>query len=453
MSEQSMIKDLTSGRPLRQLVMFSLPFMLSNFLQQAYSLADMVIVGQFVGSSGLAAASNATDIIFLFFFVCMGFTTAGQIIVSQHIGAGQRERLSDSIGTLFTFTLAIGVLSTVLSLIFCDRLLGLLNIPEEAFDYAHEYAIVCSLGNIPVFGYNAICAVLRGMGDSRHPTIFVAISASLNIGLDLLFVGPLKMECFGAALATVIAQTIAFLISLGFIYKNREAFGFDFKLRSFAVKKVEFSALIKLGVPIALQNVLVSISFMFVASRINVFGVVPAAVTAVGNKLSVAATICTNALCTAGSSIVAQNFAAGKFKRVGKTTLYILLISVVFTTLLSLIVAIFPEQIFGLFDSNPDVVAMSHAFVPAAIISFLGFAGRSAVLAFINGIGFSSLAFFGGLLDGIVARIGLAVLLGEVAGLGVQGYWIGSAIAGNVFALIGIVYYSMGTWKKRRAIV
>ena len=170
-----MIRDLTSGRPLRQLVLFSLPFMLSNFLQQAYTLADMVIVGQFVGSPGLAAASNASDIIFMFFFICLGFTTSGQIIVSQHIGANRRERLSTSIGTLFSFTLL--------------------------------------LGNIPVFGYNAVCAVLRGMGDSRHPTIFVAIASALNIVLDLIFVGPLKMACFGAALATVIAQTISCVIS------------------------------------------------------------------------------------------------------------------------------------------------------------------------------------------------------------------------------------------------
>ena len=447
-----MIKDLTSGRPLRQLVLFSLPFMLSNFLQQAYTLADMVIVGQFVGSPGLAAASNASDIIFLFFFICLGFTTSGQIIVSQHIGAGRRERLSTAIGTLFSFTLLLGAVCTVLPIVFCDRLLGLLNIPEESFSYAHDYAIVCCLGNIPVFGYNAVCAVLRGMGDSRHPTIFVAIASALNIVLDLIFVGPLKMACFGAALATVIAQTVSFIIAVSFIYRRRAAFGFDFRLRSFAIDRAECASLVKLGIPIALQNVLVSISFMFVSSRINVYGVVAAAVTAVGNKLSIAATICTNALYTAGSSIVAQNFAARKLDRVGQTTLYILIISVIFTAILSLLVALLPEQIFGLFDSNPEVIKMSHAFVPAAVISLLGFAGRSAALAFVNGIGFSSLAFAGGLLDGIVARIGLALLLGEALGLGVQGYWIGSALAGHMLFVIGLVYYFMGTWKKRSAI-
>ena len=437
---------------MKQLITFSLPFMLSNFLQQAYTLADMIIVGRFVGSAGLAATSNAGDAIVLFFFVCMGFASSGQIIISQHIGSGNRERISSAIGTLFTFILILGAASTVLALVFGDYLLRFIRIPEESMAYAHSYAMVCFCGNIPVFAYNAIAAVLRGMGDSRHPTIFVAISAILNILLDLLFVGPLNMGCFGAALATVLAQTIAFLVSLIFVYRNRDVFGFDFKLKSFRIDRNEFSTLIGLGFPIALQNVAIVVSMMFVNAHINAYGLIPAAVTAVGNKFTLVATICTGALNVAGSSIIAQNFAAGKLQRVSLTLLDSLLIGLGFCLLLAGLVALFPEQTFALFDSNPEVIAMGRTYVPIAVINFIGFATRSTALAFINGIGYSRLGFVGGILDGIILRIGLALLFGDILGMEVFGYWLGSSLAGHAFTVIGVVYYASGRWKTRKPI-
>ncbi len=453
MKNESMIRDLTTGSPIKQLISFSLPFMLSNLLQQAYTLADMVIVGQFVGSVGLAAASNAGEIVFLFLFICMGFTSSGQIIISQHIGAGSKDKISSAIGTMFSFTFILGVVSTVLPLIFGDVFLRWIRIPEEAFSEAHDYAVVCYFGMIPVFGYNAISAVLRGMGDSKHPMMFVMIASVLNVVLDIIFVGPLGMACFGAALATVLSQVVAFIVSLTFVYRRRESFGFDFKLRSFAIDSRQLKTLVKLGVPIALQSCTVSLSMLFVNACINGFGVVAAAVTAVGNKITILATICTNALNTAGSSIVAQNFAAGKLKRVSRTLLDILAIGMAFVLLLCVLVVLFPEEIFAIFDPNPEVVAMSHDYVSIAVISLIGFATRSTVFAFINGISFSGLAFVGGLIDGLVARIGLAFFFGYAMEMGVSGFWLGSALAGHVFTVIGIVYYAAGTWRKRKPII
>lgn len=453
MKDETMIRDLTTGNPIKQLISFSLPFMLSNLLQQVYTLADMVIVGQFVGSVGLAAASNAGEIVFMFLFICMGFTSSGQIIISQHIGAGSKDKISSAIGTMFTFTFILGIFCTIFPLVFGDVFLGWIKIPEEAFSEAHDYATVCYFGMIPVFGYNAISAVLRGMGDSKHPMIFVIIASVINVVLDIIFVGPLEMACFGAALATVIAQTIAFIISLIFVYKRREQFGFDFKLKSFAIDKRQLSTLVRLGVPIALQSCSVSASMLFVNSCINSYGVVAAAVTAVGNKITILATICTTALNTAGSSIVAQNFAAGKLKRVSRTLLDILIIGLAFVVLLAVLVMLFPEEIFRIFDSNPEVIAMSHDYVIVAVISLIGFATRAAVFAFINGISFSGLAFAGGLIDGLVARIGLSLLFGYAMNMGVFGFWLGSAVAGHVFTVIGIVYYAAGTWRKRKPII
>lgn len=451
--QESLIHDLTTGNPVRQLLVFSVPFILANLLQQVYNLADMVIVGQFVGSAGLTAASNAGELATLFLFVSMGFASAGQILISQHIGAGNRDRLNRTIGTLFTFSFALAAAFTIFSLIICDWSLQFVNIPEAAMDYAHDYAMTYFCGMIPVFGYNMISSILRGMGDSKHPFVFIAIAAVLNIVLDLLFVGVFGMACFGAALATVISQTVSFIISVIFLYRRKEAFGFDFKLRSFAIDRRELKPIVKLGLPIAVQSVAISGSMIFINACVNNLGLIAAATTAVGNKLTLIATICTNALQTAGNSVVAQNFAARKYQRVSVTLGCILGFSMVFCVVLGVLVLIFPEQIFSIFDRDPEVLALSHRYAIYCAISLIGFATRAASFALLNGIGYASFSFIASVADGIVARIGFSLLFGEVMQMGIEGYWLGGAIAGNVIGVICLFYYFTGRWKKRDLLV
>ncbi len=453
MSKASLSTDLTTGRPFRQLVTFSIPFIISNLLQQAYNLADMAIVGRFIGSAGLSAASAGGEIAMFYLFLCMGFGAAGQIIIAQNVGIGNQKGVSRTIGTLFTLQFIFGAILCTLSIVICDPFLRILNVPEEAFQFAHEYSLVLFAGMIPVFGYNTVSSILRGMGDSKHPMMFIALSASLNVVLDLLFVGPLQMGCFGAALATVLAQTIAFIVSITFLIRNKEAFGFDFKLRSFAMDKAILKTIFSLGLPLTLQNAAVSISMLYVNSYINAMGVVASAATAVGNKVTLLATICTQALTTAGSSIVAQNFAAGKHKRVSLTVVYILIISLVYCGIMALLLLLFPEQIFGIFDRNPEVLALGRLYAPIGAINFIGFASRAPAMGFINGIGFSKLSFVTGFVDGIVARIGLSLLFGITMGMGITGFWLGSTLAGYVFLFVGVVYYAMGTWRKRKPLV
>lgn len=453
MNEKTMIRDLTQGNPMKQLLSFAFPFVLANLLQQAYNLADMVIVGRFVGSAGLSAASAGGELATVFLFIAVGFCSAAQIIISQHIGAGDRDRVSNTIGTLATFVFAIAAVSMVIALSACDALIRLLSVPEEAKAYAHDYSFVYYLGMIPVFGYNAVSSVLRGMGDSKRPFLFIAIAATTNIVLDLLFVGPLKMECLGAALATVISQTISFIIAVIYLYRRKEAFGFDFKLKSFKIDRRELAAILKLGFPLSIQSVAVSVSMLFIARFINTYGVVASAATAVGNKITLLATICTAAMSTAGNSIVAQNFGAKKLDRVSKTLGCILIVCLVFTMLLAAVFAIMPEKVFSFFDKDPEVLALARTYVPSCAIGLLGFATRAASMAFINGIGHSKLSFAAGFIDGIIARIGLSLLLGISMGMGIQGFWLGSALAGNVIGIIALVYYCSGKWKTRKLLV
>ncbi len=448
-----MIRDLTEGNPVRQLLAFSLPFIFANLLQQLYNMADMVIVGQFVGSAGLTAASNGGELATFFLFISMGFASAGQIIISQHIGAGNRDRLNNTIGTLFSFCLLLAAVLTVLSLLICDWALRFVKVPAEALDYAHDYAFTYFCGMIPVFGYNMVSSILRGMGDSRHPFIFVAIAAVLNIALDLLFVGVLHMACFGAAFATVISQSVSFVISIIFLYRRRESFGFDFRLRSFRLDRRELKPILTLGLPISIQSMAISGSMIFINACINKLGLTAAAATAVGNKITLLATISTQAMQTAGNSIVAQNFAARKFKRVSVTLGWILGFCSAYCMLLAALILIFPEQIFSLFDKDPSVLALARPYSVICVLSLIGFATRAAAFSLLNGIGYASLSFVASILDGIVARIGFSLLFGEAFHMGVRGYWLGGAIAGNVIGVIVLFYYLSGRWKTRKLLV
>lgn len=453
MEEKTLIRDLTQGKPMKMLLSFSFPFILANLLQQAYNIADMVIVGQFVGSAGLAAASAGGELAMLFLFFAFGFCSAGQIIISQHIGAGERERVGKTVGTLMTFLFLSGVVLTVGALLACDWFIAVINVPPEAVGHAHDYCFIYFTGMIPVFGYNVVSAILRGMGDSKHPFVFIAIAAVMNVILDLIFVGPLHLACFGAALATVISQTTSFIVAMVFLYRNRAGMHFDFRLKSFVPDRKELSAMLRLGMPLSIQNVAVSISMLVIARYINSYGVVASAATAVGNKMTLVATICCAAMMTAGNSIIAQSFAARKLERVSQTIGCILIINLGFCALLALIFALFPEQVFGLFDRDPEVLAMSHLYVPICAVNLLGFATRTTALAFINGIGNSRLSFIAGFIDGIIARIGLSLLFGLAFGMGVQGFWLGSALAGNVIGAVGIFYYFSGKWKTRKLLV
>ena len=452
-SERSIIKDYTVGNPMKQLIIFSLPFIASNVLQQAYSLADTIIVGRYLGSPGLTAASNASNIIMIFLLTCIGFCSAGQIIISQHIGAGNRDRLGATIGTMLTFSFFMGVAFMIIPFVFARQLLTAMHIPAEAFDGAMDYVRVCSVGNLIMCIYNAVSSTLRGMGDSRHPMIFIMISSILNVILDVLFVGPMGMGCFGAALATVISQFISCLCSLIFMYWRRDAIGFDWKPASFRPDAKETRLLFKLGIPIMIQSVAVTVSMMIIHSWVNMYGLTAAAVGAVGTKISMVAGIGGHALNAAGSTMVGQNFAAGKYKRVTVTLGCILVIGCAFSAVISLLVVAFPEQIFGLFNSDPEVLKMCHMYVPITCIDALGFATRAVAFAFINGIGFSTLSFIGGITDGIVCRIGFALLLQVALGMGLFGLWLGNALAGNVFILVGGIYYLSGRWKKRKSLV
>lgn len=451
--QKTMINDLTQGNVTKQLLKFSAPFMLSNVLQTAYSLVDMIVVGRFVGSGGLSAVSIGSELLMLFTFIAMGFATAGQVMIAQFIGRQDRRSISSTIGTMFTFIQILSLVVMAFCLPMRNVFLDLMNTPVEARSEAYDYITVCFVGLFFIFGYNTVSAILRGMGDSKRPFLFIAIAAVLNLVLDLVFVAGFNMASYGAALATVIGQAVSFIVSLIYLYHRKEAFGFDFKLKSFKIDKKKLVPLIRLGFPMALQSAAISISMLFVNSYINAYGVTASAVTGVGSKLRSVMSIVSQAVSTAGATMMGQNLGAGHHDRVKKIVHVSHAVCLIFAAVLSVFVLLFPEQIFSLFNTDPEVLEMSHSYVYVEVIAFFSFALMCPYNALINGLGYSTLSFVIGLMDGVVARIGLALLFGKVFGWGITGFWYGNAIAGYVSALLGAIYYFSNKWQTRKLLI
>lgn len=450
---KSMINDLTIGSVPKQLIRFSIPFIFANILQFLYNIVDMIIVGQFVGKAGLSGVSIGADFLHFLTFFAMGLSQAGQVMIAQSIGKGDRKQVNRVIGNMFTFILGIAIVISILSLNCTNLYAKVMNTPPEALQEVIDYCKVCCYGMFFVYGYNIISNIMQGMGDSKHPLVFVAISAGINLVLDLLLVGVFGMGCRGAALATVIGQSFSFIVSVIYLYIRRESFGFDFRPTSFRLDRSILKGMLKLGIPMCLQSTAISVSMMYVGACINAFGVVVSAVNGISNKIAQLTNIVTGSLRSAGSAMTGQNFGAGKHARVAQVYWYVLLISVGFSAVLTVILLLFPESIFGLFNSDPEVLAVAMTAIPVIIVQFFGSATRTPSTALINGIGFASMNFIMGLMDGVVVRIGLALLMGRIMNMGIMGYWYGSGIAGYMYFVVVTPYFISGHWKKRRTVV
>lgn len=451
--KRSLTRDLTQGSVLLTMVTFALPLFLSGLLQTVYNITDMIIVGHAVGRDGLGAISIGSDILHFLMFVALGFSNAGQVIISQFTGAGLRSKVRKTIGTLFTFLLGSSVIIGLSGLIFAKNILSWVNTPPEAWALTLDYFRICMCGMVFIYGYNIVSAILRGMGNSRHPFYFVAVSVCANVVLDLIFVVWFKWALFGAALATVLSQGMSFLFALSFLYRNRKAFGFGFRRKDFIIDKEVLKPLLKLGIPMIIQSAAISFSMLFVNSWINTYGVVATAMTGVGNKLSSLVNVINFALGTAGSSMIGQCLGAEKYDRVPQILKVSFFINGVIALSAGLAVILFPRLVFGIFTTDEKVLKMAMTYIPVLLLLFAGAALRPPMSSLINGSGNFKLNLAVALLDGVFMRIGLSLILGLAAGMGVYGFWYGHAWAGFTPFVIGGTYYISGKWRTRKHII
>ena len=262
-------QDLTSGNVPGKLLRFALPLFGANLLQSLYSIADMVVVGRFVGKTGLAAISNASMIGFIINSICIGLTMGGTVLAAQYKGAGDEQGQRETVGTLFSVSFIAAILVTAAGLLLYEPVFALLRVPAEAMGDACGYMRILCAGTVFVFGYNAVCALMKGLGDSKSPLYFVAVAAAVNVCLDLLLVGPLGMGTEGAAYATIFSQGVSLVISV--VYLRRKEFLFDFKLKSFVVRKDKLAVILKVGLPTAVQMAVVNISYLLITGMLNTF--------------------------------------------------------------------------------------------------------------------------------------------------------------------------------------
>lgn len=450
---KTIVQDLTQGNLTSIMIRFSLPFMASNLMNMLYTLVDLVIVGQFVGSTGLSAVSIAGQLSMLLYAVGIGYGNGGQIYVAQLVGGGRKkEDMQETIGTLVSFCFIMALIVAAIGIVFATPLLNLLNTPAEALGDAVGYLAICCCGIPFTFTFGTFSAMLRGMGDSKRPFIIMAIACGMNVVLDYLFVAVFHWGANGAALATSASQAFSCVFALVYLYRNRETFGFDFKPKSFRIVGKRLLVITKLSVPLVTMQMAINISMMFVTSYVNDYGIVASAVAGVGNKLYTVTNVVTGAVQAATASMVGQNMAAGKHDRVKKTVWVGWVICMAMFVIVGTASLLFPRQIFGLFSKDPAVLDLSVSYLRIAFWLYLSFALMAPTLGLINGVGYTSLNLGIALLDGVAARIGFSLLLGITAGMGLEGFWWGNALAGYISVIIPGIYFFSGKWKNRQVL-
>ena len=452
LKQKSISKDFTVGNIPKQLLWFSLPFMASNALQVLYSTIDMVIVGKYVGTPGLSAVSQSSLIVNFVTMVCLGFSNGGQVLISQALGAKKRKEMNDVIGTLFGFVSIVSLIMSALIILFRHGILTVMNIPAESYDMAMDYLVICSLGLIFTAGYNMVSAVLRGMGDAKRPFLFIGIASAVNLVLDILFTGILGWGVAGAAWATIIGQAASFLFSIYYLFRHREAFGFDFQKESFALNRKYVGMITALGAPMAIQSGFINVSMLFVNSMINSAGVVASATFGVGMRIDDIINKISQGIQYAAMPMISQNIGAGKQKRAKQVVYWAWIYSAALTLIFIILYIFLGKQLFMIFSDDPVVHNMSGTFIAAILWMFPAFAVMRGSGAFIQGLGNAKLTMVLAMLDGVVLRIGLSWLFGIVFGWGFFGFVLGYGLAPYGYAIPSLIYFLSGIWKKRRAL-
>lgn len=453
MRQTKLRTDFTTGNIPMQLLRFAVPFMLSNAMQLIYSMVDMAVVGKYVGSAGLSAVSNAALIMNFCAMVCLGFCNGGQVLIAQHLGGGKKEKIGSIVASLTTAMLVLGCVFIVAVLCLKGSIIRWVEIPPESVDMAKDYLVICGLGLLFTFGYNIVSSIFRGLGDSQHPFIFILIASVANLVLDLLFTGYLGWGVAGAAAATVIGQAISLIFSVSFLYKNRAEIGLDQKIGLRSVDRDMMKKLIRLGIPYAIQSAAVNLSMIFVSSLINSLGVFASAAFGVGVKIDDTATKLSQGVMMAVAPMVGQNIAAKNKSRTKKIVWWALLYAGLLYLVFTIVLLLFNRQLFGLFNQEPEVLALAPVFVSAVVWGFPAMAMMRAFSGFVQGVGHARLSMILGLLDGVVLRISLSYIFGIVMDMGFTGFVLGFSIAAFGNCIPAMIYFLSGKWEKRKTLV
>lgn len=439
-------KDLTSGSVVKQLILFSLPFIFSNIIQSLYNIADMLIVGRYIGKVGISGVNIGGQVTFLMTTVAISLCAGGTIIVAQYIGAKNRRNAQESIATLFTFLVFLSVCITVIMLIFDDIILDILDTPSEARQYAKDYLNITTLGLFFIYGYNALSGVMRGMGDSKTPLYLVAGACIINVILDLIFVGKMGMAVKGAAIATIISQAFSMFSCIIFLVKRN--FMFDFKPSSFKIKFDKLRLILSTGFPIIVQNVFTTVSFLAMTTLSNGLGVTASAALGVVSRYNGFAILPSIAVGSSVSAMVAQNIGAGQLERAKHTMFSGIFISYVISIPIFLVTKFLGEHFVALFDKDPELISAGVKYLQYFSFDYISVPFLFSVMGLITGTGHTLFSSFVGVSSSILVRVPVAIYLVKFANLGLQGIGMSAPIATSISCIAATIYYISGHWKK-----
>ena len=438
--------NLTSGSVFKTLWKFTLPFIGTNLIQTLYGMVDLYIVGQFATTADVSAVSVAGTVIATFSMLLIGLSVGVTVIVGQRFGAGDEKALTSVSATAFSLAAIVGIILAVVVGALSVPMLKWINTPADAMNGAVAYMLICSVGYIFQSFYNMLAGILRGVGDSKSPLLYVGVSSVLNILGDMLLVWGLGMGAAGAAIATTLAQAIC--VFIGVIHVKSRSFPFDFKPGSFKIVKAEARELLHVGLPIALQEVLVMFSFIILEGIVNRFGLNASAAAGILDKIFLFATIPTNAFNAAISAMVAQNVGANEPRRAVECLWYGSILSVGFAAVFFLLGWLIPDRMVGIFTTDAGVISAGTEYYAGYKYEYLLCALAFCVNGFINGTGHTKLTLANNIISTYAVRIPGCILLGVVAGCGLYGIGYALPVASAAQVIVGFGFFFTGRWKK-----
>lgn len=366
-----MERNLTTGSVFKNIVIFSLPYFLSYFLQTLYGLADLFIIGQYEGVASTTAVSVGSQVMHMLTVMIVGLAMGTTVSIGRAVGAGDKKRMSACVGNTVTLFMLVSVVLTAALVLLVDPIVSVMSTPAEAVDGTSRYLTVCFIGIPFITAYNIISSIFRGMGDSKSPMYFIAVACAANIALDYLFMGAIRLGPVGAALGTTLAQAISVLVA--FIAIRRR--------RSVAVSRGDLhprrdvmGQILSIGVPVALQDGLIQIAFILITVIANLRGLTDSAAVGIVEKLISFLFLVPSSMLSTVSAIGAQNIGAGDYGRAKQTMWYAIGIAVGFGIIVSALFQFIAEPVVGLFTPDEGVIAAGGQYMHGYIFDCL-FAG------------------------------------------------------------------------------
>lgn len=443
-----MTHDLTHGPVWKVIVRFALPLLIGNLLQQLYNVTDSIIVGQFLGKEALAAVSASFFIYYFIISLVIGVGSGTSVVVSQFFGAKQYDKVQRAFSSFFIFMLVAGIALSIAGIIFAEPIFRLANTPEEVIPDAVAYFRIYIGGTFLFVTFNSIISILRGVGESVRPMIFIFITTILNIILDLLFIVGFKWGIEGAARATVIAQGIGMCIALGYVNNTHPLLSIKKQDLLFDMKL--FKEGLKIGLPTSVQQCAIALGLIALLGIVNSFGTDTLTAYGAAGKID---TIITQAVLTLSGALAAfcgQNIGAGRFDRVRKGLRFTMLVNVLFSLITFTAIYFFGEEMMRAFTNDPAVIAIGKEYLLIIGSFFIVHGALNIYNGALRGAGDTIFTMATSLLCLWLIRIPLAYQLSIWYGR--QGIWWAIGISIAIGLVITYIYYKTDIWKKRSVV-